>query len=454
MTNRSPRAVVERVRSAIRTSLRQQRTHDVVVLLLLGLAVRLTYLLVVIGGRRPRSDADQYLDIARHIAAGDGFSMQWPQLAVHPTAFRPPAYPTLLAGWIWIFGNSVLTARLLNVVIGLAAIACTYVVAEKLGAGRGGSIVAAGLIVIYPPLLANDVTTLAEPLALLLLALGVVAFIDKRWALLALCIAFLSLTKPSAQGLIVVAVVVAGLSEWRFDRSNLRTALRAGVTIIGVGLLVLSPWVIRNRVEVGTSSLVTSNGFNLSAIYGTPARERGAFVDPANDSAYQDLGNRLLRFNEADWNSTLGREGIKGLRSHPGYVATVVRRNLYAWFELTPSVNDSAEALDGRDLTFRQWTLPGFYLVTALGGVGLGAAWVTRSVNRRTLAFLIAVEGYLTVTALVFVAPPRLRSSFDWGCCIGVALLVHSIGSARSKRANSTPPSTVEESHGVEPTAT
>jgi hypothetical protein len=71
----------------------------------------------------PDSDADQYLRIATALARGQGYSLIYPQLERHPTAFRPPLYPTLVALQMQVTGTDSLWAvRLLSLVLGVVVV--------------------------------------------------------------------------------------------------------------------------------------------------------------------------------------------------------------------------------------------------------------------------------------------------------------------------------------------
>src|SRR5207302_6631986 len=134
----------------------------------------------------------------------------FPQLALHPSAFRPPLYPVVLGGAYRVFGSSVVVGRVLNLAIGVGVVVLVFCVARRIATPRAG--VAAALIAaVYPPLLANDVALLTEPLALLLL-LGMVLALGRRnvvWGGV-LC-GLLVLTRASAQG---VALVVGVWVLW------------------------------------------------------------------------------------------------------------------------------------------------------------------------------------------------------------------------------------------------
>ena len=143
----------------------------------LGLVVRIAYWIALTPRWRPESDASQYLELARNVAAGDGYSAVFPQLELHATAFRPPLYPLLLALPTWIFGPDALwPARLFSVLFGVGAVALTVVFVNRIG-GLFAAAVAGTAVALYPPLVANDTVTLSEPLALALM-LGVLITLD------------------------------------------------------------------------------------------------------------------------------------------------------------------------------------------------------------------------------------------------------------------------------------
>jgi 4-amino-4-deoxy-L-arabinose transferase-like glycosyltransferase len=134
---------------------------------LAAVAVRIAYWVVVQPHWIPDSDADQYDKIARSLANGTGYGLQFPQIVHHPTAFRPPLLPLLLTPGHWLFGEALWPGRLLSVILGSTVVVLAGVLAARIGGRRAGYL--AALVVMFsPPLLANDTITLTEPLALLL----------------------------------------------------------------------------------------------------------------------------------------------------------------------------------------------------------------------------------------------------------------------------------------------
>jgi len=248
---------------------------------------------------------------------------------------------------------------------------------------------------------------LTESLSLALLAGVLLALAVRRWPVAAVLCGLLILTRASAQYLMIV------LAIWVLWQMGWKRALG----FLAIVAAVLSPWFIRNQMQLGSTSFVTSNGFNLAGTYSPAARESQRFVDPVIDDRFNQF--RWAQFNEADWQDQLQAFAIEDLRTHPGQVPGVLYRNAQHLFEFTPAFNEWAEKVDGRNLDFRNSTLPLFYVVTVVGVFGLVVA------RRDPRALLVgAVGAYFVLGSLVLVSPPRLRSPFDMCCCIGVGLAV------------------------------
>ena len=370
--------------------------------------VRAAYWVLVAPEWIPNADADQYVRLSRSLADGRGFGLIFPQMDHHPTAFRPPLYPALLTPGAWAFENALWPARVVNVVIGALVVVLAGVLAARI-AGRRAGLCTAGVVALYPPLLANDTVTLTEPLALALM-LGAVLLVDsQRWRWAAMATGAILLTRPN--GYLVVAI----LGFWCYRAIGRRQA--AGFVLISIA--VLAPWLVRNQIQVGTWRPTTSDGFTMAAIYAPPAQAEGAFVDPVYSRAYDGWKFRLAQFDEAEWNSILSREAVDGVRSNPGYVFHVLQRNARSFFELAPELNFIPELNDGRNLHFVDRTRPIFYVVSVAGLVGL---WRNR--RDRRIAVLAALAAQFAVLSLLLVAPPRLRAPIDLVLALGAGLLI------------------------------
>jgi len=380
-----------------------------------AVGVRLLYLIAFAGDYKPRSDANHYQAIASAFANGDGISGRFPFTYLHPTAFRPPLYPALLGAFYWVTGAHVGVGQLVNVALGATVVVLAAMLGAHIAGYRAG--VAAGIAVgVYPPLLANDVVLLSEPLSLVLLLAVILLLVRGRPAWAGAGCGLLVLTRPSAQLLVVV------VAAWLLWRCGWRAAARFGV----VSIVVVAPWVVRNWVLVGTPTIVTSNGFNLVATYSDEALRSKGFADAVFDSRFTRIN--LTNRNEVELDNAYRDHARDDVRDQPTIPLLVVRHNLARYFELRPDVNESAERSDGRDITVRNVTLPLVYLVTVAGIVGLVRA------RRRRGAELLLLEGaYFTVVSVAVIAVPRLRAPLDLAAAIGVGLLAAELISRRAR---------------------
>jgi 4-amino-4-deoxy-L-arabinose transferase-like glycosyltransferase len=387
-----------------------------------ALVARVVFTVAFMRGYTPDSDADSYYQIGRAVAKGHGYVFTLPFEFVHATAIRPPLFPTVLAGAFKVFGAHVGVAQGVNIVAGCGATVLGALIAARIAGNRAG--LCAGLVIaLYPPLIANDVTVLAESLAVVLLLASVLLLMDGRTVLAGITLGLLMLDRASAQWFLLV---IAAWVVWRLGWLH---ALR----LVAVAVVVVSPWVVRNAVNVGGPVLVTTNGFNLNATYSNEARAAHNFVDAYFDQRFAAV--RAASTDEVDLDARLRRKALHDLRGHPGEIVTVLRANVEHWFELRPGLNRHAETQDGRNLTVRDWTLPLFYLVTLAGIFGL-----VRARRAAGAQLLLLAAGYFTLVCLVSISVPRLRSVFDACMAIGAGVTLAWLGDRATEVSRAVPP--------------
>ncbi|HET9729436.1 MAG TPA: hypothetical protein VFR41_08460 [Acidimicrobiia bacterium] len=367
-----------------------------------ALVVRVAYAALFMRGYRPVSDAGSYDAIAREVTHGHGFVSSLPFEYLHPTAIRPPLFPALAAAAYRMFGVHVGVGQAVNILAGSAAAVLAVLLGARLAGSRAGLF--AGLVVaLSPPLIANDVTLLAESVAVLTCFACLLFLLGGRTALAGAALGLMMLDRASAQWLVLV------LGAWVVWRFGWRHALR----FVAVSIVVVAPWVARNWIHVGGPVVVATNGFNVNAYYSPEAQHQNGFVNAYFDGRFAAI--RADAIDEVDLDSTLQRRGLTNLRHHPTLLGHVVNGNLQRWFELRPGENRDPEKIDGRNLGVRNVTLPLFYVMTALG------IFVLYRARRSAAAQLLAiVAAYFTVVCALSIAVPRLRSVFD--ACIAVAV--------------------------------
>lgn len=386
------------------------------VIALVALVVRVVYVLVVLREYGPVSDALHYHSIAAAIAEGRGVVHPFPFDFVHPTAWRPPLYPLVLGAVYAVTGPRLGAAEALNVALGTSVVVLAVVLSWRL-AGWWAALATGVLVAVYPPLIFNDGPPLSEPLGLVLLLATLLLVIDRRVLGAGVASGLLLLTRPSGQFFVVA------LAGWVLWRLGWRRAL-AYVLVVGV---VVAPWMLRNWIRLGSPVIVTSNGFNLNAVYSPEAKAAGGFVDGVFDPRFATLRAGIT--NEVKLDAALRRHALASIREDPSQVFEVAAHNALGMFELRPSYNTAPEALDGRNLRVRRLSLPLVWLVLPSGLIGM---WAMR--RRPGTGPLVLAAVVFPAVSLVSVAPPRLRAPLDLVCCIAVGGLAAEVVRARAAR--------------------
>ncbi|MBI3839023.1 MAG: glycosyltransferase family 39 protein, partial [Planctomycetia bacterium] len=180
----------------------------------------------------------------------------------HPTAYRPPLYPLLLAVFEGLATKHYFIG-VVHVLLGVGTVCAVFRLGQLWGLPPGGSLLAAALVTVDPILLNQSVQLMTETLAAFLAAVALVAITRAarnrsiRWgmlagALFALCI----LCRPTFLAWLIAAVAVLPFcveSKWR-------RAVGVVTGLTAVTAAVLAPWAIRNQMVFGRPIITTTHG--------------------------------------------------------------------------------------------------------------------------------------------------------------------------------------------------
>lgn len=268
--------------------------RDALILVVLGILARGATAALV---RHPGYiDAAYYYAVARNVAAGRGFTEDFivtyltnPQHVIHPSnLYWMPGASLLLVPFFWIFGSGWWVAQLPNVLLTGALPALAYALGRELQGTRRAAL-GAGLLTLasgfyyplYEPMSDNfGLYAWAAGGALLLMGQGARGR-PRRFALAGLCCGVAHLARPEAPLLLVIAGVVwwwtrhrAGIASiprprfpTRDEGQGVISALpspwgRGGgdetplawwslAALLGLYLVVMTPWFVRNLLLVG-----------------------------------------------------------------------------------------------------------------------------------------------------------------------------------------------------------
>jgi hypothetical protein len=355
------------------------------------------------------SDTPCYVLLAQNLLAHLGFTYDG-----FPSAVRLPGYPLLLAAAMSMFGvHYILAIRVLQFVLGLLTVFVCAAARQLCGAAAARASLLVGLFL--PTLLFTTAQLLTECCAAFLTALFIYNLIlqreksDLRSASALGCTAGLaSIIRFNAAALPLFAAFAiftapSGKSSWR------RAALA-----LGIPLLIVSPWLIRNEVAFrGQVLYSTQTGPN--AVQGVLASE-GRAQPGDTDRLVRNLGWELHQIETNDSSrANLPSEAVldrAALRLVPGlwarehwHAASILAKKLADfWFSLDQLAD--TQSLPPQERSLREAGVLSYWIVLILAFVG----WRSLRQTNPPVAqlFLLYAAGF-TLLHLPLVMNTRLR---------------------------------------------
>lgn len=387
--------------------MRRERAWPLI-LIVIAVAAALARLAVIapLWGRVP-NDPDLYLPLARSLATGHGFAL-WDG---RPTAYRPPLYPLFLAPWVWLLGSHAAWAALwLNVALGCATVVLTALTARRWGLGGRRALLAAAIVALDPVLVSQSRGVMTETFAAALVALTLALAAQGSgvgWISVAgggLGFGLAALCRPSLLPAAVLGVLAAVLLP---PGSARRRVVRGGV-LAAVVLVVLAPWALRNRVQLGEAVWTTTHGgytlflannatYYDEVVNGPPG---AVWSGPGQDAWFRSIPPRIAGASgEPEADRLLRDSALRVIRERPGDFSRAAWARLTRFWALAPAAAVYSPAVR---IVSALWSIP----------LGLAVAW---GLTRRSLwrwpcvlapLFLIA----LTVVHIFFWSDLRMRA--------------------------------------------
>lgn len=292
--------------SAADASRRRPRpgARAVLAAVLVGLALRLLWVVVVTRAPTFPTDPSEYLRIALELGRGDTPTFGGVR---GPSAYWSPGYPIVLAPFVWLadktgWASVAFTASLVNVAAGTLTIWLTAQLAER-WIGPHARVVAAWLVALAPSLVYYTSTAHTET-AFTPVLLGAYLLAGSRdedvparnWLFVGLLGGLGVLFR--APGIIALAAPALALAvrrgSWRAAGGDIVRA--TGLALVGAALLLV-PWTIRNGVQVGiwspgstsnASALCFGHNDDISANWTRSLANRSLQIECFRGSPYDD----------------------------------------------------------------------------------------------------------------------------------------------------------------------
>jgi len=292
-------------------------------------------------------DAKEYYDIAQNLVAGNGFSID----GFEPTARRAPGYPLFLAGLISVFGAAprllYISQAIINVLtIFLVFLALKYVEIKSHWRLFVILLFSFSTSFIFVNVLYAEILTMFMVALILFLLLSPATY--SRPTLQIIMIGFaigaLIYLRPTFLYLPLFILVCAFIIRIFIPRFQMRKYL----TMVGIAILMLAPWTIRNYVKFRQFiPLVAAGGGELWGANFEIA-ERTVWNSVADIQKYEEqrttnhmLQNQLINEyrqkynleNPEDLNRFLANQGKAIIMHHPfRYTLLSINRLMIFWF--------------------------------------------------------------------------------------------------------------------------
>ncbi len=340
----------------------------------------------------------------------------------HDSSDWSPGAPLLYAAAFYATaGPREGTARILEALLGVAAIVVVFALGRRLAGSRAG-LLAAFAAAVYPPFIHSTGELMSEPPAFFTLPAAVLAFLwaseQKQlrvWLLPGFLFGLTALIRPEY---LVVGIAFAVLAAIRLGRERgWRTGLGAALALAVALAVPIVPWTVRNEVVLGRLVPI-STGDGKALYVGTYLPADGEYQKVkallARRYLHRDLGpfspalekvNPTRLFNQvADRYPNLPRDTALGkvakedfskyFGADPiGYLAMTARKAARIW---SSGVGEAMDSPAGRAVQI-------LLVVAGLVGLGLLAA------RGRWWELLVMVTPILLITAVgaISLAAPR-----------------------------------------------
>lgn len=271
---------------------------------LLGIIFSLLWIIFV--NTQPYSDFAYYNTIAKQVANGG----QW------GNTYTSVGYSIILGFVYKLFGSSLITAKLFNLVLTCLNYLIFYKLLMKLPIKEGRRKIIYTLFVLFPSnIFYNSIlgTEIIFTTIFLLVTLIYYSEIKYKYVLIGILVAVDSMIKPFFLVFFFAIFLVELLSGVKFLQ-----VIKHAVIILAVSLLVLSPWVYRNTKLEGQFTFISNNGGIVMYINNNSQNNYGRWMAAADVENSIVNTKEYQKANMTAKNKMLSAAAKKWIISHPG----------------------------------------------------------------------------------------------------------------------------------------
>lgn len=337
-----------------------------------------------------------------------------------PSAYTQPLYGWFLAGIYLPFDRSWVAVGIAQTIVAVLTALIVLEIGTRLRS-TGIGVVAALLTTLHPYVVWHDVHMNREVLDGLLLAfvvlLALLAYEDRSIEAAAATGVVAGIAILGNARLALLPLVLAPYIAWKV-RPGLR-AVGFGTAVVVAAALAVTPWVVRNKVEVGCYALTTdaralwkANNLNTYGVL-----KRGGWIDDVPElpggppwpekAADLTLAGQPTTVDECAQMRLYREEVLDFWRDHPGEKGRLALQALRMLWNPVPTESD--ESGSGLAREARKTVEPAFVVV--LYALALGGLFVAPG---RFVVLALLLLSYNTLAAAVFAGSVRYRTPWDF----------------------------------------
>jgi 4-amino-4-deoxy-L-arabinose transferase-like glycosyltransferase len=368
--------------------------------------------------RTPGDDAAAYYDLSKSLYEEGSYGSP----GFRDASDWSPGAPLLYAGSFYATGGAREgTARIVELLLGVAAIVVVFLLGRRIACRPAGLIAAFG-VAVYPPFIHSTGALFSEPPAIFTLPAAVLAFLWaseqerlRAWLVPGFLFGLTALVRPEY---LVVGVAFVLLAAFRVGKARGWRPGLAGSALVTAALLIpIVPWAVRNAVVLDRVVPISTGGGK--ALYvGTYLPADGEYqrvkADLVERYLHRDLepGSEALdevdpaplfdrvaeRYPELPRDEALGKIGKENFYDYlgedpAGYAAMTARKVWRVW---SAGIGEAMSSTAGRVVQM-------LIVLLALAGLGV-LAWRRRWWEAVAMATPIAI---VTAVGAASLAAPR-----------------------------------------------
>ncbi|ADK16344.1 MULTISPECIES: membrane protein [Clostridium] len=268
-------------------------------------AMLISILWVILVNTQPFSDFAYYNRIANQVASGG----QWGD------TYTSVGYSIVLGFIYKIFGNSLASAKVFNLVLTFLNYGMFYIILQKANLNEKRRKIIYGLFVFFPSnIFYNSVLATEILFTTVLLFITLIYFYDikYKYVIIGILTAADAMVKPFFMVFFFAIFILEICLRMKF-----KDVLKHTAVVLIVSCVSISPWIYRNTKLIGEFTSISNNSGIVLYINNNSQNKSGVWMDAKNVENSIVNTKEYINANATEKNKMLSKAAKKWILSHP-----------------------------------------------------------------------------------------------------------------------------------------